>query len=358
MKKVLRILAILLILPQVLVAAQIPHYRMDSFALLSDEVFLCEEKKIEFVETEYHGGLKTVHCVIQCRVIESFKGEIKAGADMGLKYGASFARYRWGEHGHMDSFTSPPTRVEPKYVPAGKAVVFLKKLDDGEYQVVTAKLIQRAEILAFRQSDNPGPLVLFPQNPEQALVAEGTEPEAYDFIRDVRLSVAASRELKEPVRTDLIARRMRPGDGEDAGEWILAHLDRIVIPQVECEGASVEEVIDFARVRSIELDPESAKAPGGISFIICSPDDRKKDTDAVIKEGDDPGARRIDYVAKNVTLSRLLIEIGRRARLDVHVTDVGIILCTAGHPPFPNGKSQKGKIARTLYRVPKAVGRG
>ena len=62
-------------------------------------------------------------------------------------------------------------------------------------------------------------------------------------------------------------------------------------------------------------------------------------------------------VAKNVTLTRLLVEIGQQARLDVHVTDIGIILCAPGHPPFPNAKSQKGRIARTLYEVPKAIER-
>jgi hypothetical protein len=143
------------------------------------------------------------------------------------------------------------------------------------------------------------------------------------------------------------------GDG-GAGKWIMAHLDRIVIPKVECEEASVEEVIDFARIRSIELDPESAKGPTGVSFIICQPKRREGDPVPALAEDKDPGQRRITYVAKNVTLTQLLTEIGRQAHLDVHVTDVGIIMCAPGHPPFPNLKAQEGAITKTLYSVAQA----
>ena len=200
MKTILQLLSLLLLLSPALVAKQIPHYRMDSFAFFSDAVVLCEEKKIDFVETEYHGGMKTVHNVIECRIIESFKGDIKTGIDMTVKYDASFARYRVGENGYINGLTNPPTLVKPKYVPAGKAVLFLKKNSDGGYSVITAKLIQGVEILEFRQASNPGPLVLYPQIPEGT---EGAETKTYDvddFIKDVRLSIEASRKLKSPVR--------------------------------------------------------------------------------------------------------------------------------------------------------------
>ncbi len=204
MKNFLHTLALLLILSPALVAKEIPHYRMDSFAFLSDAVVLCEEKKIDFVENEYHGGIKTVHNVIQCRIIESFKGDIKVGIDMAIKYDASFARYRVDQNGYMDGSTNPPTLVKPKYVPVGKAVLFLKKSRDSEYTVITAKLIQGSEILEFKQADNPGPLVLYPQISEGT---EGAETKTYnvdDFIKDVRLSVEASRKLKGPTRFERV----------------------------------------------------------------------------------------------------------------------------------------------------------
>ncbi len=144
------------------------------------------------------------------------------------------------------------------------------------------------------------------------------------------------------------------GDG-GAGEWIMARLDQIVIPKVDCEDASVEEVIDFARMRSIELDPESTKSPTGVSFIICRPKAREGDPGLAHAKDENTGARRIHYIAQNVTLAQLLTEIGRQAHLDVHVTDVGIIMCMPGHPAFPNGKAEKGEITKTLYRVPKAT---
>lgn len=156
------------------------------------------------------------------------------------------------------------------------------------------------------------------------------------------------------VITAMIATSLQSlGDG-GAGEWIIARLDRIVIPKVECEKATVEEVIDFARIRSIELDPESSKGPTGVSFIISQPKRREGAPAPALAEDNDPGQRLITYVSKNVILTQLLTEIGRQAHLDVHVTDVGIIMCAPGHPPFPNPKVQEGSITKTLYSVPQA----
>ena len=175
----------------------------------------------------------------------------------------------------------------------------------------------------------------------------GTDPKA----GCIHLNVADSMRLL--VITAMIALSLPlQGGGDGAGEWIVANLDRIVIPTVDCEDASVEEIIDFARLRSSELDPESAKGPTGVSFIICRPKNREGDPVPALTKEKDPGARQINYIAKNVTLTKLLIEIGRQAHLDVHVTDVGIIMCTPGHPPFPNAMAQKGEITKTLYRVP------
>lgn len=201
MKNFLLALSLFWISSPALNARQIPHYRMDSYALLSDAVVLCEEKKIDSIETAYFGGMKSVHNVILCRIIESFKGDLKAGSEIEITYDAVFARYRVGQNGYMDGSTNPPTLVKHKYAPADKAVLFLKKGSDGKYSVVTAKLIQGTEILQFIQGDNPGPLVLFPQKPEQVETAENKKYELKEFLEDVRLSVTASRNLKSAVQT-------------------------------------------------------------------------------------------------------------------------------------------------------------
>ena len=67
-----------------------------------------------------------------------------------------------------------------------------------------------------------------------------------------------AKKMRLLVIAAMIATTLQSLGDEGAGKWIMARLDRIVIPKVDCEKATVEEVIDFARIRSIQLDPDAA----------------------------------------------------------------------------------------------------
>lgn len=144
------------------------------------------------------------------------------------------------------------------------------------------------------------------------------------------------------------------GDG-GAGESIMARLDRIVIPKVDCEDASLEEILEFARIRVNKLDIDGPKELPDVSFLISRPAAREQNEGDGQSKIENAGVPRFRYVAKNVAMIQLLSEFGRQAHMDVHVTDFGIIICAPGHPPFPNAKVEKGKIIKTLYRVPKLI---
>ncbi len=133
-----------------------------------------------------------------------------------------------------------------------------------------------------------------------------------------------------------------PEQRADAENNTVARLEKIVIPVIEFEEVTVEEAIDFLRMRSFELELGEPERKG-VSWIIKS-------------AGDVPGTGvakplpKIRYRARNVGLLTALEEIARLAHLDVYLTTVGIVICQAGDPPVPVGKMEGAKILKTLHQ--------
>ncbi|CAN5583343.1 hypothetical protein BH09VER1_BH09VER1_40230 [soil metagenome] len=184
-------------------AALIPYYRMDSLVLLSDAIVLCEEEDVQSKVVEHEKWTET-KTLVTCRVVRSFKGDLKAGSEFPLEYDSLFRRYR----GIQADYTSEVTitgevkHVPTKRLPAGRALLFLKKnTDSPSYSVVTAKLIQGDEVLQFGQFYmNPGPLVLAPQQPENLKLSAGQKYREAELIEDLLVALDKAASLKEPVR--------------------------------------------------------------------------------------------------------------------------------------------------------------
>jgi hypothetical protein len=134
------------------------------------------------------------------------------------------------------------------------------------------------------------------------------------------------------------------------GDVVFAKLKQIIIPVIDFEDTTLDEAVDFLRLRAIELDPEADPAFRGVSIMIR------------YKLGDDPfdpnhGARRqvieapdriARYEAKNISLPVALVEICRLVRFDAYITSHGIILCPVGQSPFPSPKGEKGEVWKKL----------
>lgn len=127
-----------------------------------------------------------------------------------------------------------------------------------------------------------------------------------------------------------------------AGNELVASLEKIVIPVIEFEEVTVEEAIDFLRIRSFELEPGEPERKG-VSWII-------KSAGGVPGTGKANPLPKIRYRARNVGLLTALEEIARLAHLDVYLTTVGIVICQAGDPPVPVGKMEGAKILKTLHQ--------
>lgn len=128
----------------------------------------------------------------------------------------------------------------------------------------------------------------------------------------------------------------------DAGNDIVARLEKIVIPEIEFEEVSVEEAIDFLRMRSFELEPGEPERKG-VSWIVKSAGGGPGTLDANLPP-------KIRYRARNVGLLTALEEVARQAHLDAYLTTVGIVICRAGDPPLPVGKMEGEEILKILHQ--------
>lgn len=163
---------------------------------------------------------------------------------------------------------------------------------------------------------------------------------AYDHTRAELLSqVDAAWELSvPPIISDM------PGINTDgptvAGgtTYILEKLRDITIPVIDFEDTSVEEAIDFLRLRSRELDTkETDPSRKGINFVIRKPrsggsGDAALDADAAGGLGAtaDPGSLRIrELRLRNVPLAEALKYICEQTKLRYKVDEYAVTLVPA-----------------------------
>ncbi|MDA7506271.1 type II and III secretion system protein [Akkermansiaceae bacterium] len=125
------------------------------------------------------------------------------------------------------------------------------------------------------------------------------------------------------------------GPGENAGTAsIAAKLQQIIIPVIDFQDTTVQEAIDFLRVRSKELDTTTnVEADKGINFVVKgntvtgAGGDAALDADAGGLGGGNTGGARIDSLSiTNVPLGVALQYICEKARLRYKVDEYAVTL--------------------------------
>lgn len=201
MKKLLLTIIVILIVTSGVQAALIPHYRMDSFALLSDAIIYCKEKNVEFQEIKHDKG-NEIKTFVRCEVLESYKGEIKKGSIQVIEFDSIFKRHKIFKGGYsvLNSKGNVSRIVPPEYLPPEKSLIFLKK-ESNSYRPITAKIVQRNTILQFCQCEgNPGPLILTEQKPENLILKNREKYEEKEFMKDFLIALRKSTSLKKPIK--------------------------------------------------------------------------------------------------------------------------------------------------------------
>ena len=131
----------------------------------------------------------------------------------------------------------------------------------------------------------------------------------------------------------LAKRELQPqaGDAGTGNAYITEKLRRIIIPKIDFEDTTVEEAIDFLRLRAAELDSlELDPAKKGIEFVIRRPRFSSNESDRGMEPGlgvSDPGALRIkDLKLRNVPFSVALKYVCDMTKLRYKVDDYAITI--------------------------------
>ena len=183
---------------------------------------------------------------------------------------------------------------------------------------------------------------------------------AYDHTRsELLMQVDQAWELSVPAQlpegfANPTTNNSESGDGV---AYITEKLRRIIIPRIDFEDTSVEEAIDFLRLRSVELDTlELDPDRKGVNFVIRRPRETALggaaeaggEDDAAetpLLGGSDPGALRIDELRlRNVPLAVALKYIGDKTKLRYKVDDFAVTL-------VPQTETGEDLFTRT-FRVP------
>lgn len=178
---------------------------------------------------------------------------------------------------------------------------------------------------------------------------------AYDHTRsELLMQVDQAWELSVPAQVPTFEGNAFDGSQPSDGvAYITEKLRRIIIPRIDFEDTTVEEAIDFLRLRAAELDTlELDPSRKGVNFVIRRPRNSAVGAgDASLGGGDsllggnDPGALRIDELRlRNVPLAVALKYIGDKTKLRYKVDDFAVTL-------VPQTEEGEDLFTRT-FRVP------
>lgn len=164
---------------------------------------------------------------------------------------------------------------------------------------------------------------------------------AYDQTRaELLMQVDQAWELSVPAALPDVDFSNPNDRGDSSGvAYITEKLRRIIIPRIDFEDTTVEEAIDFLRLRSVELDTlELDPDRKGVNFVIRRPrpsavggaadglDAATADGGGLLGSGD-PGALRINELRlRNVPLAVALKYIGDATKLRYKVDDFAVTL--------------------------------
>lgn len=135
-------------------------------------------------------------------------------------------------------------------------------------------------------------------------------------------------------------------------EALFTKLKTIVIPVVKFENTSVEEAVDFIRLRAKELDTaEKDPTRQGVNFVIRKP--RTGDTSSP-----DPGKALVTLDLKNATILSVLTGIANQTNLRFKVDEFAVTFVPAdevdrfivGPPPRPP-ELPKGQAAQAASKI-------
>jgi hypothetical protein len=183
----MRVLAPLLLLAAVgrpAPAAEIPYYRMDSLAFLASDIVLADEVRYETRKDRW--GWDYPEATLT--VVRALRGSCEPKQRLTVALDGTYTRIRVGDA----SGDKRPT------APMGRALMFLKKDEDGRWRPVAGgvKLIMGGEAYCYGQfRDQPGPLWLARMAPENIEVPADAKYGEAELLTDLAAALEKAKGL-------------------------------------------------------------------------------------------------------------------------------------------------------------------
>lgn len=135
--------------------------------------------------------------------------------------------------------------------------------------------------------------------------------QAYDHQRSKMLAQVEEKwEDKVPVQGSAVA--FDYGVGRSPGAYLTEKMNKIILPTVQFQNATIEEAIEYLRVKSRDLDTADGSGLRGISMIL--------------RQGDSPSSARITLDLKDVPLSEALRYVTELAQMKYKVEPHAVLI--------------------------------
>ncbi|MDP1591160.1 MAG: hypothetical protein Q8M07_25625, partial [Prosthecobacter sp.] len=152
---------------------------------------------------------------------------------------------------------------------------------------------------------------------------------AYDHQRSKMLA-QVDEKWEDKLPTPVAAVAFDYGVGRSPGAYLTEKMNKIIFPTVQFQDATIEEAIEFLRVKSRDLDSDSNPALRGVSMVL--------------RMGDTPSDARITLDLKEVPMSEALRYVTELAQMKYKVEAHAVLI-------VPLSEDASPMVTRT-YRVP------
>ena len=153
---------------------------------------------------------------------------------------------------------------------------------------------------------------------------------AYDHTR-AKMLAQVDELWEDKVPTRLTPQGATLTSSRSAGAYLTEKMDKIIFPTVSFANASVDEAIEYLRIKSKDLD-------------VYEPDPTRKGVNIILRSGDAPGGSSISLDLKNVPMSEALRYITDLAQMKFKVESYAVVV-------VPISDNNTEMFTRT-YRVP------
>lgn len=308
-----------------------------------------------FRESDYEGALSSYQAAVQSIPNAPYTTEWQQYAEVKYTDCAIVVAKERAKDGKYDEARQLLNEAIAKYPDNKPAKVLLKQLDDPDrwppaltaQHVENVKKVEKGLLLGNSSvelgnydqaiSQFHDVLRVDPYNTAARRGMENAERQriryfqaAYDHQRAKMLAqVDEMWEDKPPAAITPVAATTT--NARSAGAYLTQKMDAIVFPTVQFENATIEEAVEYLRIKSKDLDEGET-------------DPTKKGVNIIIRTGDAPAAAAISLDLKNVPMSEALRYICDLAQMKYKVEAFAVVV-------VPISESSTEMFTRT-YRVP------